>query len=192
VQVRGLIAERRSGLLDHLLAVRWQDRGALPGRGRTRLASNGIHGWSRRAIGEAHLWTAHPAAWTGTTLPHGRSASAETGLAPKVGQQGSGHPIRLDMRLSRLGCGYLVVKSCLIPGAVGTLSRGPRPARDSPGADSARCFVINGLNRPGAVPPDLRHSGEEPLHSSSLCGKDKYHFVIETWHRGDERDVASR
>jgi len=31
VQVRGLIARRRSGLLDHLLAVRWRDRGARQG-----------------------------------------------------------------------------------------------------------------------------------------------------------------
>jgi len=64
VQVRGLIARRRSGLLDHLSVVRPWDRGALPcvyclvhcldadGRGRHRTASMA---GTRRAIGEAAL-----------------------------------------------------------------------------------------------------------------------------------------
>ena len=55
MQVRGLIARRRSGLLDHLLAVRWRDRGALPARERTKPTANGISGWHRQAVGEASL-----------------------------------------------------------------------------------------------------------------------------------------
>jgi len=84
VQVRGLIAERRSGLLDHPLAVRWRDRGALPGRGRTRPASNGIHGWHTSAIGEACLGrrTARPGRARPSVQP------AETGSGPEPVSRG--------------------------------------------------------------------------------------------------------
>jgi len=55
VQVRGLIARRRSGLLDLLSAARPWDLGALPGRGRTRPAANVILGWLKASISEARL-----------------------------------------------------------------------------------------------------------------------------------------
>jgi hypothetical protein len=60
--------QRRSGLLDHPMAVRWRDRGALPARGWMKPASNGISGWHRQAVGQASLGRRTARARTGTSF----------------------------------------------------------------------------------------------------------------------------
>jgi hypothetical protein len=52
VQVRGLIAGRRSGLFDLLSAVRPREQGASIGREKERLAGNRIRGRSARQAGD--------------------------------------------------------------------------------------------------------------------------------------------
>jgi len=90
VQVRGLIARWRSGLLDRLSVVRPRDRGALPGRQRTRPTANGILGWQGGpswgpcldgALAVRTGTTRRIASWSAATLtkrPRSRAAGAPT------------------------------------------------------------------------------------------------------------------